>query len=528
MDMTKPLPIHTLLLAIYPVLFLYSQNTAEFPATVIVIPILVIAAFALVCWLILSRLLGSRNKAAMVVSLLLLLAFSYGHAVAIVGNPHYYVFGIHIGHNKILMPIWALLFAAGLWAVAKTRRDLSGLTKVVNAAAALLVIVAAGQTVFMEITGRGRSADSLVYPTPPADLLCAPEEPPNIYYIVLDGYGRSDVLKEIYGHDNSEFLNYLRGKGFFVADRACANYPQTFLSFASALNLTYLDELAATVGTETRDHAPVRRLIADNALFRFLRPYGYTFAAFATGARVTQRRNIDLFMEPGPNLTEFQTALLDTTPLPAFIRGLRPYGIHRRRILYTLENLGETANLEPPLFVFAHVLAPHPPFVFDAQGRPVQPERRFTVDDGSHFMRLQEASRDEYIAGYRQQLIFINRKVRAAIDGLLAKSKTPPIIILQGDHGPGAYLDWEDPARTNMAERLGILSAYYLPGDGGGRFLWDDITPVNTFRIVLRRYFGAHCRTLKDESFYSTAGRPYHFINVTDRCKAPGQSKIEN
>jgi hypothetical protein len=38
-------------------------------------------------------------------------------------------------------------------------------------------------------------------------------EPPDIYYIILDGYGRSDVLKNEYGYDNSDFLNASEGFG---------------------------------------------------------------------------------------------------------------------------------------------------------------------------------------------------------------------------------------------------------------------------------------------------------------------------
>ncbi len=37
----------------------------------------------------------------------------------------------------------------------------------------------------------------------------------DIYFIVLDGYGRSDVLKEFYEYDNSDFLRGLKEKGFY-------------------------------------------------------------------------------------------------------------------------------------------------------------------------------------------------------------------------------------------------------------------------------------------------------------------------
>ncbi len=54
--------------------------------------------------------------------------------------------------------------------------------------------------------------------------------PPDIYYIILDSYGRADMLKSVYGFDNSSFMNGLEQRGFFVASRSQANYPKTVLS----------------------------------------------------------------------------------------------------------------------------------------------------------------------------------------------------------------------------------------------------------------------------------------------------------
>lgn len=62
---------------------------------------------------------------------------------------------------------------------------------------------------------------------------------PDIYYIIVDGYGREDVLRETYGIDNSEFLGFLKENGFHVIDQAHSNYTQTVYSLSSSLNLNY-------------------------------------------------------------------------------------------------------------------------------------------------------------------------------------------------------------------------------------------------------------------------------------------------
>ena len=82
------------------------------------------------------------------------------------------------------------------------------------------------------------------------------------------------------------------------------------------------------------------------------------------------------------------------------------------------------------------------------------------------------------------------------IDKIIANSSQPPIIILQADHGPASMLDQESLDNTNIKERMAILNALYLPGDGD-KGLYPSITPVNTFRIIFNHYFGTNYSLLK-------------------------------
>ena len=73
--------------------------------------------------------------------------------------------------------------------------------------------------------------------------LVATNSKPDIYYIVLDGYGREDILNEYYAYDNSEFLENLAKRGFAVPHQARSNYPKTVLSISSTLNMDYISNL---------------------------------------------------------------------------------------------------------------------------------------------------------------------------------------------------------------------------------------------------------------------------------------------
>jgi len=62
-----------------------------------------------------------------------------------------------------------------------------------------------------------------------------------------------------------------------------------------------------------------------------------------------------------------------------------------------------------------------------------------------------------------------------------------------------------------------ILNAYYLP-ERGKAALYESISPINTFRVILNLYFGAHLELLSDESYYSDSwDRPLSLVNVTDK-----------
>lgn len=100
------------------------------------------------------------------------------------------------------------------------------------------------------------------------------------------------------------------------------------------------------------------------------------------------------------------------------------------------------------------------------------------------------------------------------IDRILSNSTTSPIIIIQGDHGPGSRLNWQNAGKSDLTERFSILNAYYLPGINSAE-LPPTISPVNSFRVVLDSYFGADLPLLPNLSFFTARTRPYLFIDVT-------------
>jgi hypothetical protein len=294
-----------------------------------------------------------------------------------------------------------------------------------------------------------------------------------------------------------------------VAGRSATNYPQTQLSLASSLNFMYLDGLADQMGTETDNRQPLQMMVKYNKIFRSLRNHGYTILAFASGYGATDITNADIFMAPPKqwDISEFQEALIMLTPLSVFRETF--FDVRRNRVTYAFDHVADAAQVDGPVFVFVHVQVPHWPFIFGADGRPIEPHNGIGMRGDYEY--------DEFIAGYRDQLAFVNESLQIAIDEILAQSPDPPIIIVQADHGPDAKLDYGgwDIEKSYVPERMAIFNAYYFP-DQNYEALYEDITPVNTFRVVFNNYFGTNYELLEDKSYFVTWEHPYLFTDVTD------------
>jgi hypothetical protein len=342
---------------------------------------------------------------------------------------------------------------------------------------------------------------------------------PDIYYIILDGYGRSDVLESIYNLDNTQFLKNLKDIGFYVADKSTSNYNFTWLSLSSSLNFMYLDIITDRIDNKTRDTLPLEIMIERNRVIDILRSYGYKIVTFSSEDWVVDITSSDYYISSaGLGFNAFRNELFNITPLPTLINYLsttNQYSQHRDRVMFTFNNLPEVRNAfkEGPIFVFAHIMAPHPPFVFDEYGRPIQPDHPFFISDGSNYLTV--ISQEDYIKGYRNQVKYISGLIIHTIEEILNKSSKKPIIIIQGDHGPGVMFDFESLENTNINERMSILNAYYFP-DQNYVDLYNEISPVNTFRIILNNKLFTATKLLEDKNFFVTLDQPYNFIEITD------------
>lgn len=308
---------------------------------------------------------------------------------------------------------------------------------------------------------------------------------PDIYYIILDGYARGDVLARNYAFDNSPFLDGLRRRGFYVADKSCANYPVTILSLSSSLNVNYHQPMPNPF-----THQTFFEMVQSPLVGRFLQQHGYQFVHLSNnwpGACRSQIADITLGIERGHRDLRLR---FQEPGIAKFLTNQNVRAEHLSILRYGFAKLPEAALTDGPTFTFAHFIAPHPPYVLDRHGRDRQ-----DADPGT---------RQPYI----DELIGLNAEVTRIIDTIRQHSRVPPIIVIQSDHGPGFVADEMGNDHEWVQERLPILNAYLVP-ENIRKKLYRTITPVNTFRLLLSECCGADLPLLPDRMFIT------HYRNLS-------------
>jgi len=503
--MRKIKSFHPALLAVYPVLSLYATNSSLLPVSDIWRPMGVLLGGTLIVWLVAQLIFRDTIRSSVLTSLLLIALMSFGHVYPQFSDDAKYS----------LLPYWwtswGVVAALLVWKVSK------GLNRLLNIASAVLLVFVlfnVGQRQFHSTEGlRNTSAGR---PSVQVDLSAAPD----IIYVIFDGYGSVDALKHAFEYDNQPFIDELKNRGFAVPMRSRTNYCQTELSLASSLNLNYIPSLLRKPYPRSQERSPLDHLVIESRLRKELERQGYQFQAVTTGfpGFVFGGASIEKKIAAGLTLTE--TTLLHMAALPdsrAIIE--RSYMVRSKMLKNAMATLGRQGKrTSKPRFTFAHILMPHPPFVLDADGNPIHQQGVANgFYDGSHYMAM-GGSPSKYREGYTGQVKYLNKMILQFIDQVLRESKIQPIIVLQGDHGSKSRLDQESLEKTDLQECMPIFNAYLLPPDME-KDLYDGITPVNTWRIILRHLLGEELPNLPDRSYYAPWSNPYKFTEVTDRLK---------
>jgi len=529
--------IHPFLFALYPILDLAANNANEIRITDPFRSIAISIIGAVIIFIISYSISRNWRRAALVTSWIVILFFTYGHVYLSIRNMN--ISDYPIGRHRVLLPFSVALAALGYLAILKYRYDEIRVTRVVNVIALISILIPIislfsfwmrSGSIF--ITGNLTVLDNR-NEVPRIET----DQNPDIYYIILDGYGRSDMLDKYFDTQNKDFIEFLEDRGFFVARNSATNYAHTALSLASSLNMSYLEDIQVNLEDGEYPATFLKRM--KNSFVRTaLENIGYNTILLDSGWKYTQWEDADYYLDHTSNVNFDQTArtalnpfedlMLNVSAGRAFLDFMIATGLidladivdhedpvfplynHADIVLAQLSNLRAASELPGPRFVFAHIISPHRPYVFGPNGERLDRGDYFTLaDTGDVTYEGQEGN------PYINQLIFISAQIEDVVDEIISNSQIQPIIIIQSDHGPSMGVLWEDPEVKDIEQRMPILNVYLLP-ESCRPTMYNAITPVNTFRVVFNCAFNTDYEILPDVSYFSGFSSIYDFKNVNE------------
>ena len=504
--------VYPFLIALIPTLNFAANNPDQYGMRDLVFLLAVTLAACGVVYALAALALRGRAAPGTAAFLTLLFVggvFSYRRAANLLtGNP------AHPPHLVMVSAGLALIILL-VWLVRRRERLLGGIGRFLTLMSALLVAWSGFKIARGWIQGESMVAESSV-----ARELAAPIEGPaeavgprrDIHLLVVDEYANGDVLRERFGYDNRPFEDSLRALGFYLPRLVRSNYLHTLLSLPSMLNSAHLTGLERDLGKVTRHPRLPNHLLHQSRVPRYLQERGYEFVFFPSDWWYSTSsypradsvfrafHGFDFMRAMGNG--ELQRTVRGATILSYFDRTHHWEAEHALRTLDAVAGLAGTGSR--PRFVFAHILKPHEPYVFDRECRVLPRQRE-----------------DDYARLYIAQLECVNRLLLATVRRIQAESPVPPVILIQGDHGSKmlhaiGYATPQEVPPPAARERFGAFGAYYLP-DGGAEAFGDTVTVVNVLGNVLRYYFGAHLPRAGDEQYISPALSPYNFLRVDAR-----------
>lgn len=350
---------------------------------------------------------------------------------------------------------------------------------------------------------------------------------PDIYYIVLDRYANQSVLQDQFGFDNTAFTSNLEEMGYQIDPQAKSAYPFTAPSLASTLNLGFLNDDVQKFTHDSRQSVSLFNNMSQRSeVAKLLKQEGYQYINVGSSYNATnEARMADIDYANNYELSIFgiKKRLRGASTL-AFIRS--PYyrlattsfswwplklkemsePDYALNQLSTLKGIA-TDSHQGGRFIVAHILLPHPPYFFNADG-----SRNTQVGTDNLGMPVEKK--------YLQQLQFTNTQIQKVLDAINQHSQQRAVVLLMADEGPypsdmhnistvtedmmaeGNMQDW---AKKDVELKFGTLQALHIP-----RATEDDqahFTSANAFRIVLNRYFGYSFDYLPECHFGLTKGR---------------------
>jgi len=486
-------PVHCLLLPVFFILHNYAQYYGLVSAAVACRVLSVIELVFLLAFLLLWAAYRHINRAALALAITGIIYLFYGVAKDfLAGIPA----GGFLSRYSVLLPLVLIITVAAL--VLIRRKNHFGRSNLFLNLLFILFIVGDAAMLFRTQSSFFLRKNLLVKQDrlSPARLP-APAARPDVYFLVFDSYPGTGFLHDFLRYDNTSFDRALQNRGFYVAGRPKSNYNRTALSIAATLNMEYLQDITHGTRIRSRHYNKAGLSIAHAIVPAAFIHNGYTInnlSIFDIGGQPPLLRETFLTLPQSDVLlhntlaTRIKAdilwnyyigkhATIDPERVKASKEESAAGNIQKRD--FNNQVADSLLSMQPasgrPVFTYAHLYLPHPPFFYDKNGHG------YTMDFDRMYTTMQ--SRELFLS----YLAYTNKIILKITDSLQARSGGRAVIIVQSDHG---YRDFT--AEKQMPRLLyENYSAFYFP-DRNYSMLYDSISNINTFPVLFNKYFNTH------------------------------------
>lgn len=489
LNIGKHEPVHLFLL---PALFIFHawvHYIGLLNSNVLLFGFLKVLGAVLIFFLIWWLVWKDKNKAAIFTSVCGIFYLFFGDIKN--GLKDLPVLGF-FAHYKIFVPL-VLLIILVIFLKLRRKQKLTNTTLFLNSLLIIYVIIDA--ITWINPPGKNIGiAETKLQPVRQLD------KTPNIYYILLDCYPSTSYQKEMLDMNGNFYLDSsLKNMGFNCIEDSRSNYSMTAFSMASNLGLNYLTNIDTleTVGAPVYNRSMA--IVRNSPFIDLVSNKGYqiyNYSIFDIKDKPALRK--DDFLSASSSTILFYNTAWNTLRRELwwkFVNSNKKAPIHelvnaRKKFFepqkeYNLKLLDSLTIFQgrSPFFLYAHLKMPHFPYFFDSAGHPNPDE---SVYDESMITNKRR------FAGY---IRYTDQKVVPLIEHFIQISQGKDIIIIQSDHAI-ADLDW-----TRKQDAFRNYSAFYFP-DKDYSMLYKGMSNINTFRVILNKYFGQQLSLLPDKSYY--------------------------
>jgi len=252
----------------------------EFVPTDIIVPLLIIIPISLIVFFILKLILKDSNKAALIVSIGLVLFFTYGHFYNIIKG--FTILDENIGRHRYIIIPFILGIIIPIYFIIKSKINFQNITKIVNGISIVLVVLVLINITIFGITEIESYSTIHYEPSNNPVELQNTHNTPDVYYIILDEYGGPETMKNL-NYDNSQFYEFLKEKKFIIPEKSTSNYPMTHSSIPSTMNMEYVNDLSNILGKDSKTYLPLREMLYNSQVIKNFKSLGYDIIIFESG-----------------------------------------------------------------------------------------------------------------------------------------------------------------------------------------------------------------------------------------------------